>query len=104
MAVCSCDLVNLGFLMLAVLSITAISSCLYNIIMEASTAGAGASTAGASTAGAGSDKPAVVLFACIQNAGRSQMSTALFNMLVDPRSAIATSAGGNTTAAYEFWA
>ncbi len=34
-----------------------------------------------------------VLFACVQNAGRSQMAAALFNSLVDPRKAKAISAG-----------
>ena len=37
--------------------------------------------------------PAVVLFACVQNAGRSQMAAALFNALADPRKAHAISAG-----------
>jgi arsenate reductase len=34
-----------------------------------------------------------VLFACIHNAGRSQMATALFNALADPAKAHALSAG-----------
>ena len=34
-----------------------------------------------------------VLFACVHNAGRSQMAAALFNMLADPRKAHAISAG-----------
>jgi arsenate reductase len=34
-----------------------------------------------------------ILFACVHNAGRSQMSAALFNMLVDPKKARAISAG-----------
>lgn len=34
-----------------------------------------------------------VLFACIHNAGRSQMAAALFNQLVDPMKARAISAG-----------
>lgn len=34
-----------------------------------------------------------VLFACVHNAGRSQMAAALFNQLVDPASARAVSAG-----------
>jgi arsenate reductase len=34
-----------------------------------------------------------VLFACIHNAGRSQMAAALFNKLADPAKAHATSAG-----------
>ncbi len=36
---------------------------------------------------------ATVLFACVQNAGRSQMAAALFNRLADPRNATAVSAG-----------
>jgi arsenate reductase (thioredoxin) len=35
----------------------------------------------------------VVLFACVHNAGRSQMAAALFNALADPVKARATSAG-----------
>jgi len=35
----------------------------------------------------------IVLFACVHNAGRSQMSAALFNLLADPAKARATSAG-----------
>ncbi|MDP9150356.1 MAG: arsenate reductase ArsC [Myxococcota bacterium] len=34
-----------------------------------------------------------VLFACIHNAGRSQMAAALFNKLADPTKALAVSAG-----------
>jgi arsenate reductase len=34
-----------------------------------------------------------VLFACVQNAGRSQMAAALFNALADPAKARAISAG-----------
>ena len=34
-----------------------------------------------------------VLFACVHNAGRSQMAAALFNRLADPTKAIAISAG-----------
>ncbi|HEY6460038.1 MAG TPA: arsenate reductase ArsC [Polyangiaceae bacterium] len=34
-----------------------------------------------------------VLFACVHNAGRSQMAAALFNRLADPAEAIAVSAG-----------
>ena len=34
-----------------------------------------------------------VLFACVHNAGRSQMAAALFNMLADPAKARAISAG-----------
>jgi arsenate reductase len=34
-----------------------------------------------------------VLFACVHNAGRSQMATALFNKLADPTKAKAISAG-----------
>jgi arsenate reductase len=36
-----------------------------------------------------------VLFACVHNAGRSQMAAALFNALVDPAKARAVSAGTN---------
>jgi len=36
---------------------------------------------------------AVVLFACVQNAGRSQMAAAFFDALADPRKARAISAG-----------
>ncbi len=36
-----------------------------------------------------------VVFACIHNAGRSQMSAALFNQLADPSKARAISAGTN---------
>jgi arsenate reductase len=35
----------------------------------------------------------VVLFACVHNAGRSQMAAAIFNRLADPAKARATSAG-----------
>jgi arsenate reductase len=34
-----------------------------------------------------------VLFACVHNAGRSQIAAALFNMLADPQAARAISAG-----------
>lgn len=34
-----------------------------------------------------------VLFACVHNAGRSQMSAALFNLVADPKKARAISAG-----------
>jgi arsenate reductase (thioredoxin) len=34
-----------------------------------------------------------VIFACVHNAGRSQMAAALFNQLADPEKAQATSAG-----------
>jgi len=34
-----------------------------------------------------------VLFACVHNAGRSQMAAALFNLLSDPAKALAISAG-----------
>ena len=34
-----------------------------------------------------------VLFACVHNAGRSQMAAALFNQLADPGKARALSAG-----------
>lgn len=36
-----------------------------------------------------------VLFACVHNAGRSQMAAALFNQLADPEKARAISAGTN---------
>ena len=36
-----------------------------------------------------------VLFACVHNAGRSQMAAALFNSLADPAKARAASAGTN---------
>jgi arsenate reductase len=35
----------------------------------------------------------IVLFACVHNAGRSQMAAALFNLLADPAKARALSAG-----------
>lgn len=34
-----------------------------------------------------------IIFACVHNAGRSQMSAAFFNKLADPNKAIAVSAG-----------
>ncbi|HKY22215.1 MAG TPA: hypothetical protein VJM31_13460 [Vicinamibacterales bacterium] len=37
--------------------------------------------------------PAKVVFACVANAGRSQMAAAFFNALVDPTRAYAVSAG-----------
>jgi len=37
----------------------------------------------------------VVIFACVHNAGRSQMAAALFNRLADPSKARAVSAGTN---------
>ena len=37
--------------------------------------------------------PATVLFACVHNAGRSQMAAALFSRAVDPTKARAVSAG-----------
>jgi arsenate reductase (thioredoxin) len=40
-----------------------------------------------------------VLFACVQNAGRSQMAAALFNHLADPAKAHALSAGTKPGAA-----
>ena len=44
--------------------------------------------------GAGSTpRPAVVVFACVHNAGRSQMAAALFNRRADPGRARAVSAG-----------
>ena len=36
-----------------------------------------------------------VIFACVHNAGRSQMAAALFNQLADPAKACALSAGTN---------
>jgi arsenate reductase (thioredoxin) len=36
-----------------------------------------------------------VIFACVHNAGRSQMAAALFNRLADPKKAHALSAGTN---------
>ncbi|MBY0279163.1 arsenate reductase ArsC [Candidatus Binatia bacterium] len=38
-------------------------------------------------------KPATVIFACVHNAGRSQMAAALFELLADPAQARAISAG-----------
>ncbi len=38
-------------------------------------------------------RPTHVVFACVHNAGRSQMAAALFNQLADPARARATSAG-----------
>ena len=37
--------------------------------------------------------PSLVIFACVHNAGRSQMAAALFNALADPAKARARSAG-----------
>jgi arsenate reductase len=37
--------------------------------------------------------PYIVIFACVHNAGRSQMAAAFFNTLADPRKARAISAG-----------
>lgn len=37
--------------------------------------------------------PATVIFACVHNAGRSQMAAAFFNVLADPAQARAISAG-----------
>jgi arsenate reductase len=39
------------------------------------------------------DSPVTVLFACVHNAGRSQMAAALFNLEADPARARAISAG-----------
>ena len=39
------------------------------------------------------ETPATVIFACIHNAGRSQMAAAFFNALADPTKARAISAG-----------
>lgn len=44
-----------------------------------------------------STRPPVVLFACIHNAGRSQMAAALFNHLADSAKARAISAGTHPT-------
>jgi arsenate reductase len=38
-------------------------------------------------------QPKTVIFACVHNAGRSQMAAAFFNALADPRKARAVSAG-----------
>ncbi len=43
--------------------------------------------------------PQQVLFACVHNAGRSQMAAALFNALADPDKAEAVSAGTRPAAA-----
>jgi arsenate reductase (thioredoxin) len=40
-----------------------------------------------------SDQTSLVLFACVHNAGRSQMAAAWFNHLADPAKAAAVSAG-----------
>lgn len=45
------------------------------------------------TAAMNGSQPAVVLFACVHNAGRSQMAAALFNARADPKKARAVSAG-----------
>jgi arsenate reductase (thioredoxin) len=37
--------------------------------------------------------PSTVIFACVHNAGRSQMAAAFFNVLADPAKASAVSAG-----------
>jgi arsenate reductase (thioredoxin) len=42
---------------------------------------------------AGGDDMLEVIFACVHNAGRSQMAAAFFNQLVDPQKAQAVSAG-----------
>jgi arsenate reductase len=39
------------------------------------------------------EQPEVVIFACVRNAGRSQMAAAFFNQLADPTKAYAISAG-----------
>ena len=39
------------------------------------------------------DAPLTILFACVHNAGRSQMAAALFNAVADPARAHAVSAG-----------
>lgn len=43
--------------------------------------------------------PKIVLFACVHNAGRSQMAAALFNSIADPKFARALSAGTRPAAA-----
>ena len=43
--------------------------------------------------------PAKVVFACVANAGRSQMAAALFNKLADPTRASAVSAGTHPASA-----
>ena len=43
------------------------------------------------------DQPEVVVFACVHNAGRSQMAEAFFNQLADPAKAYAISAGTRPT-------
>ena len=43
--------------------------------------------------------PALVVFACVHNAGRSQMAAALFNAVADPARARAVSAGTRPGAA-----
>lgn len=45
------------------------------------------------------DTPKSVLFACVHNAGRSQMAAAWFNHLADPERALAISAGTQPGAA-----
>lgn len=45
-----------------------------------------------------SNKQLVVLFACVQNAGRSQMAASLFNLLVDPAAGKGISAGSRPAA------
>ena len=42
--------------------------------------------------------PAKVVFACVHNAGRSQMAAALFGRLADPSRAVAISAGTRPSA------
>jgi arsenate reductase len=48
---------------------------------------------GAGGAGGAPRAPERVVFACVQNAGRSQMAAALFHVLADPARARAVSAG-----------
>jgi arsenate reductase len=43
--------------------------------------------------------PAKVVFACVENAGRSQMAAAIFNKNADPKRAYALSAGTRPAAA-----
>lgn len=40
-----------------------------------------------------SEAPALVIFACVHNAGRSQMASAMFSLLADPSKATCISAG-----------
>jgi len=44
-----------------------------------------------------------VLFACVHNAGRSQMAAAFFNELADPSQARAVSAGRPLDVGHALW-